>query len=70
MGIADRLEGYEVTAVPEGSRSLQLVWSAPPADDVATGETGDESVDGGAAILPILAAYRITRVPGHAVRAS
>ena len=71
--LAERLEGYRVTAVPHGSAALRLVWSAPAdagggdaGGDAAHGGDGRGAADRGATVLPLLAGYRITRVPLHA----
>ena len=69
MGLADRLESYEVTTVPAARPRLRLAWSA--ADDEATADdarvevTTDARGGNGATVIRLLSAYRITLVPGR-----
>ena len=59
MDLRERLDDYEVTAVPTGGPSLSLVWSEPVADDA------DEPPVPTFGVLALLDDYRITRVPGR-----
>lgn len=62
MDLRERLDDYEVTAVPPREVALTLVWSeapdTPEVDDVVEAEPHPG--------LTILDDYRITRIPGRA----
>lgn len=59
MDLRERLDDYEVTAVPPRLPALSLVWSEAEPDDDGVGS-------GTAGVLMILDDYRITRIPGRA----
>ncbi|HEX7167242.1 MAG TPA: hypothetical protein VF230_09700 [Acidimicrobiales bacterium] len=61
MDLVERLESYEVTAVPPRSH-LRLVWTAPGDDDRAAPSI-DGDVETGR-VLPLLASYRDHVRPG------
>ena len=59
MDLRERLDGYEVTAVPHAPSTLSLVWAEP--------EEGVDVDDGPTfGVLALLDDYRITRVPARA----
>lgn len=58
--LEQRLERYQVTAVPAAPR-LSLIWCAPAAGDDVDAEPGDET-----GTVALLSSYRITRVPSRA----
>lgn len=69
MGLADRLESYEVTTVPGTRPRLRLAWSAPGDDDGSTDAdaiavTNDARGGNDGPVVRLLSAYRITLVPG------
>jgi hypothetical protein len=58
VDLRERLDDYEVTAVPHAPPTLTLVWS-----EAAEPEIGDLIPTFG--VLALLDDYRITRVPGR-----
>lgn len=69
MDLQERLDGYEVTAVPPREVALTLVWCDAPGLGAAEDEADDADevaeVDADP-VLTILDDYRITRIPGRA----
>ena len=63
MDLQERLDDYEVTAVPPRVPSLSLVWSEPVEMPEASPTEPEDGVDRGFALLDD---YRITRIPGRA----
>jgi hypothetical protein len=60
VDLRERLDGYEVTAVPVSVPHLTVVWSEAGGDEVE----GEPMATHG--VLALLDDYRITRVPGRA----
>ncbi len=59
VDLRERLDDYEVTAVPAGHPELTLVWSEAEAEADDIFGRDDRSA------LALLDDYRITRVPGR-----
>ena len=69
MELDERLGTYEATRPPSpltAAARLRLVWTAPDGDGDAVAEAAGQDLSDDATILPLLAHYRITRVPARA----
>jgi hypothetical protein len=61
VDLRERLDDYEVTAVPSGRTSLALVWSEPEPEPGEVAEQEGPTFG----VLALLDDYRITRIPGR-----